>query len=211
MLVCAAAYGALGAYVATHPLLPVDRAAAALVGIATPLAIVLTESALFPALAGIALAALALAWLVPAWRARALFAVVLNVVAWKASDVLKDVFRRPRPEHWVWHRETSFSYSSGHATDAVVVYVLWAYFVRRSDLPRPLRAVLTPLLVLWALGIGWSRLALGVHYPSDVLGGYLLGTALLALALAVYDPVRAPAATYVAGRTSKGVAESVPK
>jgi undecaprenyl-diphosphatase len=157
-------------------------------GAATPLAIVFTTSGLFPALAGIAVVALIVAWRIPAWRKRALFAVVLNVVAWKLSDVTKDLFHRGRPPQWVWHQETSFSYSSGHATDALVVYGLWAYFIARSTIPQPARALATWALALWALGVSWSRLALGVHYATDVIGGWLLGGALLALAFALYDP-----------------------
>ncbi|MGO8920552.1 MAG: phosphatase PAP2 family protein [Stellaceae bacterium] len=179
----------MGAIVSLQPPGDIDRSFRSWLGAATPLAIVLTESGLLPALAGIAVVALLVAWRYPAWRGRVLFAVALNLLAWKISDVCKDLFHRPRPGQSVWDHETSFSYSSGHATDAVVVYGLWAYFLWKSDLPQPWRGTLAALLALWALGVSWSRLALGVHYATDVLGGWLLGAALLALAFAVYDPL----------------------
>ncbi|HXP94078.1 MAG TPA: phosphatase PAP2 family protein [Candidatus Binatia bacterium] len=182
-------YVQLGVVVSSQPPAEFDLYFRLWLGTATPLAIVLTESGLLPALAGIAVVALLVAWRDPAWRGRALFAVALNLLAWKISDICKDLFHRPRPDQWVWHREASFSYSSGHATDAVVVYGLWAYFLWKSDLPQPWRGTLAALLALWALGVSWSRLALGVHYASDVLGGWLLGAALLVLGFAVVDPI----------------------
>lgn len=174
---------------ASRPPSDLDLAFRAWMGETTPIAIVFTESGLLPALAGAGAVALFVGWRFPQWRSRAVFAVALNLIAWKVSDVCKDLFHRARPEQWVWHRETSFSYSSGHATDAVVVYGLWAYFVLQSTLPQPWRGGLSALLALWALGVSWSRLALGVHYATDVLGGWLLAAALLMLALALFDPV----------------------
>ncbi|GAC1414152.1 MAG: hypothetical protein NVSMB64_24370 [Candidatus Velthaea sp.] len=115
------------------------------------------------------------------WRGRATFSVVLLVAAWLISNELKNVFKRPRPEYWYYVHESSYAYSSGHATFAVVVYGLWSAFVFTSDLPAAVRFTLGPVLALWAVGIIWSRMALGAHYPSDLLGGILLGTALLAL------------------------------
>jgi undecaprenyl-diphosphatase len=144
---------------------------------------------LLPALAAIGIAALLVAWFVPAWRGRAIFAVVLNLIAWKTSDVFKDVFHRLRPDQWVWHQEASFSYSSGHATDALVVFGLWSYFIWKSDVAQPWRGLFATALALWAIGVSWSRLALGVHYATDVLGGWLLGVVLIVLGFAVVDPI----------------------
>ncbi len=121
----------------------------------------------------------------PAWRARVLFAVPTTLITWQLSDVLKNVFRRPRPDYWVLIHEPTFSYSSGHAMFALLVYGLWAWFIWNSDLPRTARFVVAPLLALWACGIIWSRLALGAHYVTDLAGGVLLGATALALASAV--------------------------
>jgi undecaprenyl-diphosphatase len=92
----------------------------------------------------------------------------------------------------VLHHETSFSYSSGHAMFAVLVYWLWAFFIAQSNLPRDVRAVAAPLLALWGCGVIWSRLSLGAHYPSDLLGGVLLAVAMLSLATAITTSLRRP-------------------
>jgi undecaprenyl-diphosphatase len=187
--ICTYFYVQLGELVSSHPPSEVDLALRPWTGAWTQAAIVLTTSGLFPALLGVGICALLLGVLVPAWRARAFFAIAMNLAAWKISDALKDVFHRPRPEQWIWHRETSFSYSSGHATDAVVVYGLWALFLWKSGVPQPWRGMLAAALAIWALGVSWSRLALGVHYATDVIGGWLLGAIVLLVGFAVFDPL----------------------
>ena len=68
---------------------------------------------------------------------------------------------------------------------AVVVYGLWAWFVWNSDLPRGVRVALAPLLALWGCGVIWSRLALGAHFVTDLIGGVLLAVGALGVASAV--------------------------
>lgn len=135
------------------------------------------------------------------WRSRRHYSVLLLWAALLGGRVLnhalKTWFARPRPEAVDWHVElfgrslefpTSFSFPSGHATTAVVVFGTVAYLVARLE---P-----TPTQRRWTLGgagalillIGWSRLYMGVHYLSDVIAGYLSGllwATLVALAIEV--------------------------
>ena len=93
---------------------------------------------------------------------------------------LKLVFNRTRP-HAPDLLMQNFSFPSGHAFTAVVVYgaLLYGGWIRWSaNWSRGLLALATGLLIL---ATGWSRLVLRVHYPTDVVGGYLLGIAWLAL------------------------------
>jgi undecaprenyl-diphosphatase len=90
------------------------------------------------------------------------------------SNLLKLDFARPRPQ-LVPHLDdvgASLSYPSGHATSAAVVYLLLALVLppRHRILWLGLAAVLTVLT-------GLSRVMLGVHYASDVAGGWMLGVA----------------------------------
>lgn len=149
------------------------------------MALVLTASCWWYVLVSLGVLAALLAWARPEWRGRATFSILTTVVAWQTSDALKDSFGRVRPTYWLLHHETSYSYSSGHAMFAVVVYGLWSYYVANSALPAPLRALLAAGFAAWACGVIWSRLALGAHYVTDLIGGVLLGITMLALAAAV--------------------------
>ncbi len=76
--------------------------------------------------------------------------------------------------------ERAFSFPSGHAFTAVLLYGGIALLSKPSG-PRRMRGLAMLLAGGLALAIGWSRLVLRVHYPTDVLGGWALGTAWLAL------------------------------
>ncbi len=180
--VAALLYVWLGAGVSRTAPFGIDLAGRALAGQAPGPALVLTESCWWYVLVSFGLVAVAIAVRFPAWRARAVYAVVTTLVTWQVSDALKHVFRRPRPDYWKLIHEPSFSYSSGHAMFALVVYWTWAWFIWNSDLPRTVRLIVAPLLLLWGCGVIWSRLALGAHYVTDLIGGLLLGTAALAIA-----------------------------
>lgn len=184
------AYVVLGMLVSHAPPRGIDVAARALAGHGIGPAEIFTKSCLYYVFAPFCIVALLFGFMRDAWRTRALFSVVLLVGGWLISDQLKNVFVRPRPEYWYFVRESSYAYSSGHAMFAVTVYGLWAYFVWKSSLPSRVRYVLSPLLLAWSLGIVWSRLALGAHYPSDLLGGIILGLTLVTLGLAIAAPTR---------------------
>ncbi len=87
---------------------------------------------------------------------------------------LKLIFTRPRPVLWpsLLH-ETSFGFPSGHALGSMVLYGLLAYFYAIRHRHQ------TKAIYLWTAllvgSIGFSRLYLGVHYPTDIIAGYLTG------------------------------------
>jgi undecaprenyl-diphosphatase len=87
--------------------------------------------------------------------------------------LVKDLVDRSRPviPHLVGTRSASFP--SAHAGQSVAFYGALALVLGRRR-GRRLRILCWSLAALVVLGIGWSRLYLGVHYPSDVLGGYAL-------------------------------------
>jgi membrane-associated phospholipid phosphatase len=90
-----------------------------------------------------------------------------------ASDGLKMAFARARPD-LVPHLDhaSSFAYPSGHATSAAVVYLAFALLI-----PTQRRTAWLAGGAALALLTGLSRIMLGVHWPSDVLGGWMLGAA----------------------------------
>ncbi len=197
-------YAVLGVAVSHVPPFGIDLAGRALAGEAPRLALIFTASCWWMVLVALGIVAILVAVRFSAWRARVVFALATTLITWQLSDVLKNVFRRPRPEYWKLIHEPSFAYSSGHAMFAVVVYWLWAWFIWNSDLPRGARVIVAPLLALWGCGVLWSRLALGAHYVTDLVGGGLLGATSLALAAAIAASwagrVHAPSARRTSGR-----------
>jgi undecaprenyl-diphosphatase len=114
----------------------------------------------------------------PAWRSRVIFAIVSLLIAWQGTDLFQHLFARPRRLDWVVKHETAFSYPSSHTAIATAFYLLLAVFAARSTLRA--RAWLATALALLALGIMWSRLDLGAHYLTDIVGGVLWGVAIVA-------------------------------
>ncbi len=115
------------------------------------------------------------------WR---LLAILLVAVLGEPliTDSLKSLFDRPRPDlvpHLVHAK--GFSFPSGHATSASAIYLtLAALIASKTGAPR-VRAYIFAVAAAMALLVGMSRVYLGVHYPTDVIGGLALGAAWAAI------------------------------
>ena len=96
-----------------------------------------------------------------------------------SNQILKHIICRPRPNHLRLIVENGYSFPSGHAMISICLYGLLIYLVNKKIKNKLLKIVLTILLIILILGIGISRIYVGVHYPSDVLGGYLLSLSIL--------------------------------
>ncbi|AUD01898.1 phosphatase PAP2 family protein [Spirosoma pollinicola] len=99
----------------------------------------------------------------------------------------KRTFYRARPTQVAYYPETGYSFPSGHAATAMTLYGLLGYWLvrgRRRIRNRWLVAISTVFLILV---VGFSRIYLGVHYLSDVLGGYLLGSCWLILGIVLTE------------------------
>lgn len=84
---------------------------------------------------------------------------------------LKSVFDRPRPDLWEWIVvETNFSFPSGHATASMALALCIVVLLWRTKWRTATIAVMATYVAV----IGFSRLYLGVHFPTDILGGWLL-------------------------------------
>ena len=124
------------------------------------------------------------------WRRRirlALYLVVTAVVGGLIDTAVKILVNRPRPivDHPI-ASALGKSFPSGHAMSATVTYGALA-LVFLPVLPRRWRPVALGGVVLVVLAIGTSRLFLGVHFVSDVIGGFVLGLAWLAASTAAFS------------------------
>lgn len=102
-----------------------------------------------------------------------------------AGALLKSLFARPRPEivpHLV--EVNSLSFPSGHSMNSAIVYLTLAVMISRSFEERKTRIFVIGVAAILVLTIGFTRLYLGVHYPTDVLGGWTVG-ATWALAMGI--------------------------
>ena len=107
------------------------------------------------------------------WRIAAIFA--LNCIGGAVlSTGLKVFFGKPRPQLWPQLiTETTYSFPSGHALGAMVLYGFSSYLLAQQ-FPRQRKRIFG-LATLLIGGIGFSRLYLGVHWPTDVIAGYSVG------------------------------------
>jgi undecaprenyl-diphosphatase len=107
------------------------------------------------------------------------------------NSLMKQWFHRERPNIHRIIEEVGYSFPSGHSMAAfslygVIAFLLWRHLPRQWE-----RILLVILAVLMTVGIGWSRIYLGVHYPSDVIGGYAASGAWLMLSIGWFESYRA--------------------
>ncbi len=98
------------------------------------------------------------------------------------QNILKYIFHRPRPllaEHLI--SQGGYSFPSGHSFTVLVFYGFLIFLILHHLKPLWLAKTFALLLCILVIAIGFSRIYLGVHYPTDVLGGWAIGTLLLNL------------------------------
>lgn len=110
------------------------------------------------------------------WR-HALIVIGASVSGAVLMHFLKLGFARPRPE-LVDHltHAMSFSFPSGHATVSAVVYLTGGLLMAEAHKQKRMRLLIISFAVIVTMLIGISRVYLGVHWPSDVIAGWALGT-----------------------------------
>jgi signal peptidase II len=120
--------------------------------------------------------------------------VIAFVVAFVTASLLKVTLAFPRPSlvfgdaiRLIGEADSRYSLPSGHATfSALVVSALWTLVNKR----------LRWILILYLVAVGWSRVAAGMHFPADVVAGWILGIASTQIAkrMLIWRSVKAPVA-----------------
>lgn len=106
----------------------------------------------------------------------AAFVFLASVGGWLLNDMLKEVFARPRPEVVPHLREVmSLSFPSGHALTSAAVFLTLGALLMRVAQSRLAKFYCMFIAMLATLLVGATRVYLGVHYPTDVLAGWLIG------------------------------------
>lgn len=132
----------------------------------------------------------ALAWWRLGWRAGLLVLAALGLMG--TNEVFKDVVDRPRPLEPVTGGGESFP--SGHTLHAVLISGLVGLLVAPRLTQAVHRRALLAAALLWPALVGVSRVHLEEHWPSDVLGAYVFGAALLIVIAWVWPRVQPPGA-----------------
>ncbi len=170
---------ALGIRVARRPLGALDAFGASLRGRHVRLAVLFTRSGRSPGVTAMSAVAVLVYALAHLPMRLPVIVILSQVLSQTIVELIKVRYRRIRPEYWLDRLEAGHSYPSGHATTAVVFFCAWAAIAATGALPLAAKIAICAALVAWAGGVAWSRLALGAHYLSDVIGGTFFGFAWL--------------------------------
>ncbi|GGN08686.1 phosphatase PAP2 family protein [Streptomyces fuscichromogenes] len=128
-----------------------------------------------------------LVWRHSAWWT-ALWLTLTCALGTVAQQSLKVAVGRPRPE-WPDPVDSAHyaAFPSGHTMTATVVCGLLLWLLHRCGTGRALWCAALAAAGFSVVGVGLTRVWLGVHWPSDVLGGWLLGALVVALAVLAYE------------------------
>ena len=97
------------------------------------------------------------------------------------NQLLKRILQRPRPTEFRIVEETGYSFPSGHSMVSMAFYGYLIYLIYRYIKNKYVKWILIIILSILICLIGISRIYLGVHYTSDVLGGFLLSISYLVI------------------------------
>ena len=97
------------------------------------------------------------------------------------NQLLKAILQRPRPTEYRIVEETGYSFPSGHSMVSMAFYGYLIYLIYRYVKNNYIKWISIVLLSILVCSIGISRIYLGVHYTSDVLGGFLISMSYLVI------------------------------
>lgn len=129
-------------------------------------------------------------------KSRKFFDLVLfyavPLVCFLLNSGFKEIIQRPRPPFELQQviQLTSFSYTSTHS---LVMFCLWGmviFFAFKYNFSKSVKNFLIVFTILWVLFVGLSRMWLGVHYFTDVIGGFILGTFFLLLFIKISNKIQ---------------------
>lgn len=116
------------------------------------------------------------------------FICSIPLVTFLLNCIIKPIMQRPRPPfelQQVIHPH-SFSYVSSHSLVTMALYGMVIYYFYKYCTNKTIKYSVITVSLVWILFVGLSRIWIGVHYPTDVLGAYILGFILLQ----IYSKIR---------------------
>ena len=104
-----------------------------------------------------------------------IFLLVNTLGSFLLNVLLKQVFNRVRPFHLSLVEQGGLSYPSGHSMVVMSMYLALLYLLIREEERKNKKLLLKGLAGVYILLMGLSRMYLGVHWPTDIIGGYIIG------------------------------------
>jgi membrane-associated phospholipid phosphatase len=127
------------------------------------------------------------------WRRGKLRDGVMVAAGMAATSILnialKGFYERQRPEDALIH-EIGYSFPSGHAMGAMTFYSFLLYLTVKSTWQPWIKSCTGLLLLGIIVAVGWSRVYLGVHYPTDVIAGFVAGAFIVITSLCIRETYR---------------------
>ncbi|WP_179354480.1 phosphatase PAP2 family protein [Winogradskyella vidalii] len=116
---------------------------------------------------------------------------IVMALALSSNVILKKIINRPRPELEHLVTVETLSYPSGHAMTAMAFYGFLIYLFYRFKINLLLKTLIIVLLTSLIISIGISRVYLGVHFPSDIIGGFIAGFIWVVLCALIFNLIKA--------------------
>ncbi|PFA70756.1 hypothetical protein CN378_00370 [Bacillus sp. AFS015802] len=116
----------------------------------------------------------------------ALFVAITILTGAGFNGLLKWIFKRDRPDIEALIQQGGYSFPSGHSMSSFIFYGSLAFILFRALDHKRYKWGSVIMVGILVLLIGISRVYLGVHYPSDILGGFTAGGAWLTLCITIY-------------------------
>ncbi len=114
------------------------------------------------------------------WKYKAsIYLIIVTIISTVFNFLTKNIVLRTRPDHLRLIEETGYSFPSGHAMGSIAFYGFVIFLLSKSKINKYLKIFLSIIIGLTIFLIGISRIYVGVHYPSDIIGGFLLGYIIL--------------------------------
>lgn len=105
----------------------------------------------------------------------AIFLIINTLGSFGLNSLIKQVFQRTRPFDFSLVEQGGLSYPSGHAMVVMSMYLAIYYLLTRDEKDKSKGLILGVLIGSYIGLMGVSRMYLGVHWPTDIIGGYICG------------------------------------